>query len=191
MGNFIDKDDIKTELNTTDTTFNTLLDLLAAAIESMWDELTCRTWYTTTHTEYHRAPERTNKIFLKNYPVTSVAYLYDDPDWEYGAASLISSSDYHTNADNGVVVYDGYFYEGDDNIKIVYTAGYTASNVPAWLKQLLVRQACHWFEQAKNKRWHVSSESHPGGGTISYSQLKDNLLPEFMMLAGIHKPVNM
>jgi len=58
----------------------------------------------------------------------------------------------------------------------------------------LIRQVSHWYMQATEKRWHVSSMSLGDGGTISYTQegMKDeiNLLPDFKNMAGMHRKIN-
>ena len=181
---FIDKTNLKTELGITDTNNDTLLTALATAILSLWDELTNRIWAEATYTEYHSTCKGDKKILLDNYPIGSITSLYDDDDWVYGSDTLIDTDDYTFHSESGIVYYCSQFSEAQNNIKIVYVAGYTDANVPNWLKQVLVRQGCHWFKQAKDQRWDMSSKVEPaGGGTISYKGLEDNLLPDFVMLA--------
>lgn len=183
MPNFITKEEVKTLLRIEDSAYDELITSLCNGVESLWDELTERIWFRTTHTEYHDSESRNSKVFLENYPVVSVTSLYDDPDWVFGSSSLIAAADYTTNLKNGIIHYDGGFYTGNQSIKVVYIAGYTSGAAPDWFKELLKRQICHWYEQSKGKRWAVSTEAQPGGGNISYKALKDNLLPDFVMVA--------
>jgi len=182
----ITKDDLKSELEiaSNDTDNDTLLEILAEAIQDLFDDLTSRTWEETTHTEYHNSDEYGDMIFLRNYPVTSITSIHDDPERDFGATDLVDSDDYTYDADKGIVYYDGWFYKGKQSLKVVYKAGYTANALPKHIKQTLVRQACHWFTQAVKRRWDVSSITlEGGGGTTSYKDLRDNLLPDFVMLA--------
>ena len=185
---FIDKDDLKLELGITDTGNDLLLTVLAEAVESLWDKLTSRTWAKTTYVEYYSSRQGDSRIILDNFPIISVTSIYDDTDWEYREDTKVDTDDYTCNLDTGVVFYNGVFSEGGNNLKITYIAGYEDADVPAWLKQVLVRQACHWFKQAKDQRWDMSSKAEPaGGGTISYKGLENNLLPDFAMLAEVSK----
>lgn len=74
-------------------------------------------------------------------------------------------------------------------IVVSYKAGYTDTTCPAWLQQILIRQSCHWYQQAVEKRWNVSSMTLGDSGTISYGEQKGNLLSEFVTMAAKHKRV--
>ena len=185
---FISKEDLKVELGISDTNNDSLLTVLANAVLSLWDQLTNRIWANTIHVEYHSSRRGDSRIVLDNFPVVSVTSVYDDNDWVYGEDTKVVSDDYTYNLNDGIVFYSGKFSEGKNNLKITYVAGYTDAGVPVWLKQVLVRQACHWFKQAKDQRWDLSSKVEPaGGGTISYKGLEHNLLPDFMMLVEKNK----
>jgi hypothetical protein len=86
------------------------------------------------------------------------------------------------------------FVPGTNNIRVKYIAGYTTATCPNWLKQTLIRQVAHWYMQASEKRWHVSSMQMADGGTISYN--KDgkideiNLLSDFKNMASMHRKIN-
>ena len=75
---------------------------------------------------------------LKNYPIISVASLYDDTSRDFQSDALIATDDYVWYADEGVVrmVDGGVFNEGEQNIKITYTAGYT--EVPSAIDQVCI-----------------------------------------------------
>ena len=175
--------DIKEELGISDTDSDTLLTSLLNAVVALFEKKIDRTLESATYTEYHSSKANQNKVFLKNYPVTSITSIHDDPDWDYGSGDLLDSDDYNYDDDSGIVYYDGYFYEGFNNIKVVYEAGYTSATIPKDIKQCLIRQMAHWFKDAKGAEWAKSSVSQPGGGTIAKKELKDNLLPDFVVLA--------
>lgn len=72
-------------------------------------------------------------------------------------------------------------------ITVKYTCGYSTLNVPAWLKEILIRQTCHWYTQAIEKKWNVSGITLGDGGTISYGEQRGNLLSEFVNMASRNK----
>lgn len=185
----IDKDDLKTELgiSESDTTYDTLLTLMASMVQSLFDTLTGRTIESGERTEYYNSDSYNDTVLLKNWPVTSKdsVTLYDDPDWEWGSDSQIAAADFTVDLVEGIIYYDGYFYEGKQSIKVVYTAGYTTVTFPAGWKEIWTRQASHWFYEAKNKQWHLQMISPPGGGgggSLMTKSLQDNLLPDFALL---------
>ena len=189
---FIDKADVKGELRPDgslgddDTTYDTYLTGLCTYVLSLWDEWTNRVWASDEFTEYHDSPKYNSTIKTKNYPITEISSIHDDPDWDFGDADLVDSSDYtYGDGTEGIVNYEGTFHEGKQSIKIVYTAGYSDDTVPGWLKQILIRQVCHWYKQAEGNRWDHGGQV-TSAGSINYYQLKNNLLPDFMALAERH-----
>ena len=115
-----------------------------------------------------------------------------DSNWVYLCSPLEYLDGYEIDTTRGRIYHPGGFPSGYRNIVVNYTGGYVTSgegdNVPGWLTKVLVRQCCHWYRQAKDQRWDHSSKSEPaGGGTVAYTRLQDNLLPDFMMLAKYHK----
>ncbi|MFO7889248.1 MAG: hypothetical protein R6V04_02800 [bacterium] len=191
---FIDYTDLKIELDKgkIDTTHEELLDILATAVLDLWDEMTNRTWASTDHTEYHSTNGVQKQFHLNNYPVNSITDIWDDPTWEYTTGDKLDTDDYTYDSNTGVVYSDAAFFEGNMNIKITYNAGYSDTIVPSWLKQVLIRQGCHWYQQAKEKRWDLASKSQAAGAsTTNYNTLKGNMLPDFLLLVERHrKPAN-
>jgi len=152
---FIDKTDIKNEIDPKEaigTTWDTYITALATYVLSLWDELTNRTWASTTHTEYYSPRKHQSLLILKNCPITSITSIHDDPERDYESDTLISSDDYgYGDGKSGMVTYDSEFYESMFGVKIVYVAGYTDTNVPAWLKNALSRQGAHWWFNQRRK----------------------------------------
>lgn len=179
---FIDYTDLKVELDQSkrDNKHEELLNELTNDILNLWDEETNRTWASTTFTEYHSAVEGQKVFMVDNFPITAITDIWDDPTWEYEDGDKLESDDYTYDSEAGIVYADSPFMEGQNNIKITYTAGYTNSNFPASLKRILIRQAAHWFKQAMDQRWDLASKDLPGGaGAKKYNTLKSNYLPDF------------
>ena len=118
-----------------------LINEFIAAVESIWDDLTSRQWATGTHTEYFSGDGARKKFCVKNYPVTALTSVHDSYDRAYDSADLIDADDYSYRSETGIVSIDYALSEGNDNVKIVYTAGYTSETVPAWLKQRIHQQS--------------------------------------------------
>lgn len=186
----ITKEDLKLELGIKDTDNNDLLEAIATGVEGLFIELTGREWSQQALTEYYNAYEQHNTVILRSFPVATdpAVQMWDDPDWNWTSDHLIPAEDYRVDYVHGVIYYNSFFHVGNQSIKVSYTAGYEETEegvvtIPAGTKQILIRQGAHWFEQAKDSKWDKSSIAQPGGmGTTSYKNLKDNLLPDFVML---------
>lgn len=99
-------------------------------------------------------------------------------------------NNYRVDKQTGIVNYPAGVADSFQNIVVNYTAGYTDENVPEWLTRILIRQACFWFTQDEDKGWGVSSKGFgPDGGSTSFSKLENNLLPEFVFMAGMNRLV--
>lgn len=177
-------DDLKVELSTTTTDYDSLLTALASAVQSLFEEMTNRKVESATFTEYHDVTELQSRIFLKNYPVTSLTSVHNDTAWVYDDSTLIDSDDYTYDPDSGTISTLEYFQSGPRAIKVVYTGGYTSETFPAGWKEIWVRQACEWFRQAKNKDQGKLVASRPGtsGGSITKKFLANELMLDFEML---------
>jgi len=185
----ITKEDVKLELGIKDAENNDLIEAVTVGVEGLYKELTGKTVVEQAAlTEYYNAYEDQSVVILRGYPVatTPAVQMWDDPDWQWTSDHLVPAEDYRVDYVHGVIYYNSYFHVGNQSIKVSYTAGYTetgASAIPSGSKQIMVRQAAHWFEQAKDHKWDKASVAQPQGmGTISYKNLKDNLLPDFAML---------
>lgn len=83
----------------------------------------------TTITEYHSTGEGQIVLMLKNWPVSSITSLYDDPYRSYGAGTLIASTDYILDESTGIVSLDGVTFSGGlKNVKVVYVGGYASGS---------------------------------------------------------------
>jgi len=128
---------VKEFLRITDNNDDTLLTNLISRVEKEVKEYCQRDFEATDYTEYYDG-DGTDTLLVDNYPINSVSELYDDPDRDFGADTLIDPSDYVIYSEEGKVVLDGsVFSKGKKNIKIVYNAGYTT--IPADLEQAVIK----------------------------------------------------
>jgi len=183
--------DVKDELDMkpTEDQLDDILQDRINGIASHWEERTERQWESGERTEIFDGDAANNgKLFVKNVPITAVSGIWDDPDWAFPDSSKLATADITYDAVRGIVYYKGSFNHAFQNIKVIYTAGYTAPNVPKWLTLLLARQVAHWQRQSAGDTAAVSSVSiSAGGGTTSYKSLVDNLLPEFAKAIEEHR----
>lgn len=181
--------DIKTELGTSGTEWDTLLGVLANAVQSVFELKADCAIESAARTEYYDGGR--DAIVLKHRPVASTPtpQVYEDSDWVWSAGDLLTiNEDYRIDYESGIIYFESAVESGRQAIKVIYTAGYTSGTIPTGLKEVLVRQAAHWFLQAKNKEWAMSSVSLPGGaGTTSYADLEGNLLPDFIMMVNLFR----
>jgi len=72
----------------------------------------------------------TNKIYVDNYPITSVTSIHDDNERSFDAGTLKTAAEYMIWKDEGIIqlysdaVNGSKFSTGIANIQIIYTAGY-------------------------------------------------------------------
>ena|SRR3990167_7983487 len=70
---------------------------------------------------------------VSQYPIITVTELYDDINRDFTSSDLIDAADYEVYKENGIVrLYNGEsaFSVGVQNIKIIYTGGYTSTTLP-------------------------------------------------------------
>jgi uncharacterized phiE125 gp8 family phage protein len=95
-----------------------------------------------TYTEYYDG-DGTEELILKNFPVTTLTSVNDDPTRVFGAATAKSvASDVMLDASAGVVRLwnnGGIFQRARGNLKVVYVAGYSLATMPYDI-QLAVRK---------------------------------------------------
>jgi hypothetical protein len=102
---------------------------LIGAVDAFVARYCGRVLESTTLTEYQSGEDGQTRLFLREYPVTAITSIHDDPLRTYGAATQLSTSDYVlTDPQAGIVDLDGTsFSAGINNIRVIYTAGYAAT----------------------------------------------------------------
>ena len=118
---------MKIDSNQYDDILNDLLSMTSRSIE----QYCSKRFVTRQFTEYQNGNGK--KFLLTNfYPIYSVTSVHDDPDHDYGSNYLLSSDDYSIFYDTGEIRLtesEYKFMKGQQNVKIIYTAGYSRFDV--------------------------------------------------------------
>lgn len=113
-----------------------------------------------SYTEYQDG-DGSNKVLVDQYPILVVTSLHDDPTRQFTSESEIDSTDYAVFNDHGrinLVSDGGNFAASEQNIKIVYTAGYAA--IPDDLELAATMHVAYMY----NKSGHEGHSSISLGG---------------------------
>jgi hypothetical protein len=121
-----------------------LIDELIADAQKQAETYINRSIEADDYTEYYTG-DGSDTLLVRQFPVNSITSIYDDPDREYGASTLIDSADIDfqagsDNANNGKIVYDGGIFTRSrvQNIKIAYNAGWESEAIPVDIKLAVV-----------------------------------------------------
>ena len=146
----------------TDTGNDTLISTLIVNVTKEVQNYTRRKLVDDDYVEYYNG-HGDNYLETNEYPINSIASIYDDIDRAYGASTLISSADYifiagTKNAEIGKIIYDGsVFDKGDQNIKISYNAGY--ATIPSDLEHAAIcLVGAYLFESMKQINISIEGE---------------------------------
>ncbi len=145
---------------------------------------------TVERTIYVDVPPKMTMLYLKGFPVTSIASVHNDPDRVFGSTSEITSDDYALALDTGKLDFDWELSEGPQALKIVYTGG-MAANTRAFITAFsdisegLDEQLAHEF-QRKHDAGMVRIEAGELTGhqtkfvTPTWAEKHGDLLPKLM-----------
>lgn len=177
--------DIKTYRGISVSTYDTLLEALLNGCVIWMERWIGRRLYNddSAITEYHDGGlygDDKQSLFLRNWPVasvTSVSYSLEDdlsnPTWQ----DYSSATDYKTILTRGEVFFPGGpVPSGQQNIKVVYKAGYAVAEIPDLVtvqKQLVARA----FD--KRKAQGKANES-VGGGSVQWEDFMDEQARDIM-----------
>ena len=121
--------------STHDAVLGTLVDTVSQRIESFID----RPLEATARTEEYDIRPRQRVLFLRAYPLTAqgdIANIKIALDWDFAAATAVTSTDYHVDLNTGAVHFNFYpitQYLGNtmatapNAIQVVYTGGFATS----------------------------------------------------------------
>jgi len=148
---------IKTKGTGLDTRLDTYTIPMAEAIAAAWCHRTLESSGADV-TEYFDGGEAADRRYLypQAVPITALTSIHLDAARDFGANSLLTSSDY-VQADKYIYLVNAAIPMGPRTCKLIYQGGYTAQNAPENLKVALVMVAA-WLEGGAGKQ-HVASQS--------------------------------
>ena len=133
------KDRIKDLLEITSTTHDDVLDRLIAVVSQRIENFIDRPLESTARTEEYSIKPRQNVLFLRAFPLSAQADITSikvATDWDFAAATAVTSTDYHVDLDTGAVHMNFYpisNYLGNNMatapqaVQVVYTGGFATS----------------------------------------------------------------
>jgi len=155
-----------------DSLIANLINRLSTRIESYCG----RKFVAREYTEYHDG-DKTNAVIVDNPPIISVSGLWDDIDREFTSNEEITSDNYVVYSNEGYLsLYNDevYFSRGVQNIKVVYSGGYTT--IPYDLQDACINWVLTEYRRVKDKHHAFGSKSAPGGSiSIDSSAVPQNV----------------
>lgn len=124
----------------------------------------------------YNVAENYPRLYLSEYPVVG------DVELVYDSVTTVSTANYKTSSDNGVVfVYD---YQADDQRKLEanYVAGYTTASAPAALKGVIYQGVKSYYEN--------NSVAKQGVGNVKSKSLKDFSVSYGNEQSGLYTQIN-
>jgi len=130
---------VKALLDITSSTHDTVLGTLIATVSQRIESFIDRPLETTARTEEYDIRPRQRVLFLRAYPLTAqgdIANIKIALDWDFAAATAVTSTDYHVDLNTGAIHFNFYpitQYLGNtmatapNAIQVVYTGGFGAT----------------------------------------------------------------
>ena len=141
------RDSVKTYLGLSGSTYDDALDALIDAASETIETACGRQFNETDYTEY-RDGDGKDRLVLRRHPVASITDIWDDPDRDFSDATKVDSEEYFLDGDAGIMVLlDTTFARGTRNVKVVYTAGYSA--IPTDIAQACRMLVASWFHRGR------------------------------------------
>jgi uncharacterized phiE125 gp8 family phage protein len=164
------------KIDSSDTTYDAEIEDLINACYKMLEAYIHHPLKAADYTEYYDG-DGTNTLVLRKYPINTVASIYDDVAREFGADSLIDSTDYLIDNDEEMGTVRLFqnttiFARGIKNVKITYNAGY--ATIPKDAERACILLVIYYFN--RQDAAGLNSQSM-GGKSESYT---DDALPMFI-----------
>lgn len=160
---------LKISGNEQDTFLEGLVDSASGAIETFCGRKLKSRTYTD---EKYDGDGTMSVLILKQYPVSMVDSLYDDPKGVFGSNTLVDPNSYRLYGEAGIIkLISGVFSAGTQNIKVTYTAGYVT--IPYELNLACKILAADYYFKApagKGRQGIKTERLAQGQGDISFQQ---------------------
>jgi len=146
----IELEDFKKHIDIDTNDYDDILTIYINAAGEFIKEYLGRIIESASVTEYFDGDDIKNTIFLSNYPVTALTSLqYNSGTFGTPVWTAFITDDYQRDDDQGIIYMDT-MYSGIRNIKVVYTAGYTAANIPNAIKVACMKMVGKIFNKRRS-----------------------------------------
>lgn len=115
------------DIDSSDSTYDTVLGVTISAVSHRIENFIDRQLIQTARVEEYNIPPRTQTVFLRQYPVTTITSVKTAADWDFAGATAFDSDDYHVDEDNGLLYLKFYPVSGAKVMQVSYTAGFATS----------------------------------------------------------------
>ncbi len=158
---------------------------LINAVSKIVENYTRRKFKSEQRTEYYDG-DGTYILIPRYYPITAVSSLYDDVDRAYTEDTKLTVTDYCIKDERTIELYDELtFNEGQNNIKLTYTAGY--SQTPFDLSQAVCEQVTYKYQEGRAaKILGVTGKTYPD---FSVNYTVADLLPQVKIVLNMYKNI--
>lgn len=188
---------LKIWLGVTSDTDNTLLESIINSVSDWVERYIDRTLLLTTYTNEVYSGTGTQKLLLKQFPVSSsdsFTFQRRDAVQNIDTWSSIDSEQYFVDYDTGIVTYPGVFSELPRHYRFSYTAGYDYDQAAKTLESLglgdlemAVWKLCNAAYRKRQDTEDVSSESI-GDYSVTYQKNATNDLEIYNILNTYKRP---
>jgi len=137
-------------------------------------------FYVYDYTEYYDG-DGSPYLFVKNFPINSISLVADDSDWSWGSDTTADLSDFRIVEKNHIV-YNSYFNEGLQNIKITYNAGYSV--IPFDIQEVMCEEVTRIYN--RRKEVDIFIKTITDGSQHRYNKA---LLPTTMLILSKYRRV--
>lgn len=159
----------------TDELIEDIIDSISVLFESYCD----RQFLTRERTEYYDG--KGSKFLFPTYsPITSVSGVWDDSDWAWDTSSLVASTDYMIKNNTTIVLKDSTFGDYDQNVKIIYTAGY--ATVPEDVRLACIEEVTRTYKNRKGV--DVLAKTAADGSVTRYAK---DLMPSTIRVLNTYR----
>ncbi len=135
--------------------------------------------------------EDSQKIVLSVFPVISITSIHEDSDWEYGADTLVSASDYLLRGEGSEQIIlkpnstHGGWSSAPQEVRVVWRAGFATP--PGDLKQACAELVAHWYGGTRGRRGLSSASDAAGSQSFLSAKIPDHVreMVDIFCLPGI------
>lgn len=163
-----------------DSLIESLIDQTSAIFETYID----KNILSREYTEYYDGGDGVH-IFPKQYPITIISGIWDDIDWVWADTTLVASTDYRIHNNNKYIVFKTTtLFDYDQNVKLIYTAGYTT--IPEDIELCCIKEVARSY---KHRRDVDVISSTLADGSVNY--VAKSLLPNTKMILNKYKRISL